>query len=96
MLFTLKTMCLAIYALALVGLAGVLPHGLATATQALALLFLVVHVLEVIFMFRYVRLYSGSSAMSVFLTLLFGLLHWKPLANAQTRAKSGAAQVSSA
>ena len=31
-------------------------------------------------MFKHVRKYRGPLAVSVLLTLLFGLLHWKPLA----------------
>jgi hypothetical protein len=38
-------------------------------------------------MFRHVRLYKGSLAVSIILTLLFGLLHWKPLADARARAE---------
>ena len=48
--------------------------------QNIALVLLVIHALEVIFMFKHVRLYRGSLAVSILLTLLFGLLHWKPLA----------------
>jgi hypothetical protein len=32
-----------------------------------------------------VRLYRGPLAISVALTLLFGLLHWKPLADEKAR-----------
>jgi hypothetical protein len=41
-------------------------------------------------MFRHVRLYKGPVAVSILLTLLFGLLHWKPLADARARAEPGA------
>lgn len=34
-------------------------------------------------MFKQVRLYHGPLAVSMLLTLLFGLLKWKPLADAQ-------------
>jgi hypothetical protein len=43
--------------------------------------------MELLFMFRHVRLYKGPLAVSVVLTLLFGLLHWKPLADAQARSR---------
>lgn len=76
----LKAACLAAYGLALAGLAGLLPPGLAGTMQNIALVLLVIHALEVIFMFKHVRLYRGSLAVSILLTLLFGLLHWKPLA----------------
>ena len=38
-------------------------------------------------MFRHVRRYRGPLALSVLLTLLFGLLHWKPLADARRNAE---------
>jgi hypothetical protein len=37
-----------------------------------------------------VRLYKGPLAVSIILTLLFGFLHWKPLADARARAETGA------
>jgi len=57
------------------------------ATRA-ALILLAVHVAELLFAFKHVRLYPGPLAVSVLLTLLFGLLHWKPLANAAIAAPS--------
>ena len=51
------------------------------ATRA-ALILLAIHVAELLFVFKHVRLYTGPLAVSVLLTLLFGLLHWKPLADA--------------
>ena len=57
------------------------------ATRA-ALILLAIHVAELVFVFKHVRLYTGPLAVSVLLTLLFGLLHWKPLADA---ARAGAA-----
>ena len=50
-----------------------------------ALVLLLIHVLEVLFAFKLVRLYKGPLAVSVLLTLLFGLLHWKPLAQASAK-----------
>lgn len=82
----LKAACLAVYGLALAGLAGLLPAGLAGTMQNIALALLVIHALEIVVMFKHVRLYRGPLAVSMLLTLLFGLLHWKPLADAQKRA----------
>jgi hypothetical protein len=82
----LKVACLAAYGLALAGLAGLLPPGLAGTMQNIALALLVIHALEIVVMFKQVRLYHGPLAVSMLLTLLFGLLHWKPLADAQKRA----------
>jgi uncharacterized protein YhhL (DUF1145 family) len=93
MMKLLKIACLATYALALAGLLGWLPPTLAGAgsialTASLALL--AIHALELALMFKHVRSYPGSLAASVALTLLFGLMHWKPLAEAQARAKQAA------
>jgi|ERR1700686_2053930 uncharacterized protein YhhL (DUF1145 family) len=79
----LKAACLAIYGLALAGLAGLLPHWLSWATQLVAAAFLCIHAVELAFVFGKVRLHRGSRAASVLLTILFGLLHWMPLANAR-------------
>jgi hypothetical protein len=50
------------------------------------LVLLLVHAVELVVMFKHVRLYRGSLAVSVLLTLLFGLLHWRPLAKAAAQA----------
>lgn len=46
---------------------------------------LAAHALEVVVFRRHVALYQGPMWLSVVLTLLFGLFHWKPLADAQAR-----------
>jgi hypothetical protein len=86
-LFILKAACLAIYALALAGLAGLLPHGISGSVQVVAATFLGVHTLELafIFMFRKVRLHRGSVGMLAILTIMFGLLHWLPFCVAKPR-----------
>ena len=82
----LKTACLAVYALALAGLPGPLPPGTSGPGPNIALRFLGVHAMEIVVMFKQVRLYRGPLVVSMLLTLLFGLLHWKPLADEQKRA----------
>lgn len=82
MYFVLKAVCLGIYALAMAGLAGLLPTGLAGSMQTIALVMLAVHAAELAVMFKHVKRYPGPLAISVLLTMLFGLLHWKPLADA--------------
>ncbi len=42
---------------------------------------LVIHVIEMAVMFKHVKRYPGPLAVSMALTLLFGMLHWKPLAD---------------
>lgn len=75
----LKIVCLTVYGMVLVGLAGWLRDELASAVQVIALVILSFHALELPFVFRYLRRYQGPLAVSVVLTLLFGLLHWMPL-----------------
>jgi hypothetical protein len=83
----LKAGLLVIYALAAASLLSLvsLPAAWASGLQYAAAVLLVVHALEAALMFRHVRLYRGSIAISIVLTLLFGLLHWKPLADAAKR-----------
>lgn len=76
---TLKAGCLAIYALALVGLFVPLPFGLQAPLLYAAVILLASHGLEALLMLRTVRRYPGSLATSLLLTLLFGFLHWWPL-----------------
>ena len=48
--------------------------------QKAALILLAAHTLELLFAFKSVQRYRGPLIDSIALTLLFGLLHWKPLA----------------
>lgn len=79
----LRGLCLLVYGLALARWAEVLPVGMATYAPVIAVALLAAHVLEVAFVFKHVRLYKGPLAVSVLLTVLFGLLHWKPMADEQ-------------
>ena len=81
MFLILKIACLIAYAMALAGLAGLLGSDLSARMQNVAAVLLILHALEVVFMFKHVRKYRGPLLVSVLLTLLFGLLHWKPLAD---------------
>jgi hypothetical protein len=82
----LRGLCLAVYAIALARLAGLLPPGSFERTPWIAAALLAAHAAEVGLFFRHLRLYPGPLALSVVLTLLFGLLHWKPLADRQAAA----------
>lgn len=79
--FFLRVLCLLAYTLALGKLAGLVPEGSFDRSPTVALVLLALHVGELLLMFKHVRLYKGPLALSVLLTLLFGLLHWKPLAD---------------
>ncbi|MFA7269081.1 MAG: hypothetical protein WC073_07040 [Sterolibacterium sp.] len=78
--FFLKAGCLAVYLLAIVGVFVELPFGATSAVQYLAIVLLGLHVLELFIAFKSVKLYPGPLLASIALTLLFGLLHWMPLA----------------
>ncbi len=92
MIYTLSKLgCLAIYALALGSLLMGWPTGsLATVMQGVALLMLVLHLLEMLLMRKQLAQLPGSPANTLVQTLLFGLLHWKPLLEAQTQARAQA------
>jgi uncharacterized membrane protein (UPF0136 family) len=81
--YSLRALCLLAYAMAIAKLAGLLPAGTFDRAPMVAGVLLAVHAAEVVLMFKQVRLYRGALAASVVLTLLFGLLHWKPLADQQ-------------
>ncbi|MFT5643738.1 MAG: hypothetical protein ACI83P_001285 [Janthinobacterium sp.] len=85
MMIMAKAACLAIYAMALMALTGLYSSALAGTIETIALVLLVIHALELVFVFKHVRLYRGSLAVSMVLTMLFGLLHWKPLAARQAQ-----------
>ena len=87
----LRAACIAAYVLAVVSLAGLLPPPMPSRVQIVAAGLLTLHAFELALVFRHVRLYRGPLAVSVLLTLLFGLLHWKPLVDA-SRAQARAAQ----
>jgi hypothetical protein len=82
----LRAQCLLVYVLALAVMSGLLPDGAFSRAPLIAGVLLAIHALETVVMFKHVRLYLGPLALSVVLKLLFGLLHWKPLADQQARA----------
>ena len=77
-----KLLCLVLYALALAGLAGWIHGPLATYSEIVAALFVVVHVVELPFFFKYIRTYRGGLASSVLQALLYGAFHSLPLMRA--------------
>lgn len=54
--------------------------------RIVAMLLMAAHLLEVVVCFKKVALHKGPLLDSVLLTLLFGFLHWKPMADAARRA----------
>ncbi len=84
----LKLACLMLYAAALAGAAGMWRGEAAATVQVIALVLLAAHALEAVVAFRLVRRYPGPLVVSICLTLLFGLLHLKPLARQAGREKT--------
>ena len=80
-----KVLCLVTYALALAVPFVTLPMGVGPHVQKLALILIAAHVLELPIAYRYLKLYNGPLIDSVAMSLLFGLLHWQPLAKASKR-----------
>jgi hypothetical protein len=76
----LKASCLAIYLLALVGAFVALPFGAESVLKNIVAILFGLYVLELAIAYQSVRRYPGPLIDSVALTLLFGLLHWLPLA----------------
>ena len=81
----LKAACLLIYALGLAAASGLLPESLSFMAPLTAVL-LAGHLLETVIMFRYIKRYLGPLAISIVLSLLYGLLHWVPLKRQATQA----------
>jgi uncharacterized protein YhhL (DUF1145 family) len=75
----LKSTCLAIYLVAVIGAFGMIPPGIASALQQVAVILLALHVLELLVAFKSVKRHPGPLVDSIALTLLFGFLHWRPL-----------------
>jgi uncharacterized protein YhhL (DUF1145 family) len=87
----LKALILVIYALALAALFGGWTSPWSAGVQTAAGWLLLVHAVELVFVLKHVRRYPGPLALSVLLTLLYGLLHWKPLADKTARTVRGRA-----
>ena len=75
-----KASCLALYLLAVASAFVAMPFGYTSALQNGAAILLGLHVLELLIFFKFVRRYPGQLVDSMALTLLFGFLHWLPLA----------------
>ena len=83
----LKIGAILTYVAALAAAAGLLPARIGRPVQVIAVGIVLLHALELLFAFRHVRRYRGPLAVSVLLTLLFGVLHWKPLADLETKGR---------
>jgi hypothetical protein len=79
MFTALKALCLLIYGVAILANFVAMPEWLASGVQMLAIIMLGIHVIETFFFWRYVKMWQGPLVGSIALTLLFGILHWKPM-----------------
>ena len=81
-----KSVCLLVFALGAADALGWLPgpwsSALPLSLAHIAVLLLLIHVLELTVAWRHLHRYRGPMAVSVVLHLLFGVMHWKPLADA--------------
>jgi hypothetical protein len=89
MISFLKALCLGTYALALAVPFVAFPLDAGPYVQKLALILLAAHILELPIAYRFLALYKGPLIDSVAMSLLFGLLHWQPLAKASRRSAQG-------
>jgi hypothetical protein len=77
--YFLRALCLLAYLLAVAGKFVGLSLDATLAMRIVAAILLLAHALELPFVMPHVRRYQGPLALSVLLTMLFGLLHWLPL-----------------
>ena len=80
MSLVMKFACIVVYALGIAGVVGLVRGPLASAGEILSIVLLGVHALELLFAFKFLHRHKGSMGASVLLALLFGVLHWAPLA----------------
>lgn len=88
----LRGLCLLAYAAALAHAAGWLPAGLAARAPLVAAVLLTLHAAELPIAVAHLRRDRRPLALGLLLTLLFGVLHWWPLARARAAGADGAAK----
>ena len=76
----MRIACLVAYALGIAAFAGLVHGPLAAAAAIVTIALVGLHALELLYAFRFLHRYRGSMGLSVVLALLFGVLHWAPLA----------------
>jgi uncharacterized protein YhhL (DUF1145 family) len=88
MTLVMKIACLVAYALGIAALLGLIHGPLAAAAAIVTIALLGLHALELLYAFKFLHRHAGSMGMSVLLALLFGVLHWAPLARQTPARKS--------
>ena len=84
----LKLACLVAYAAALATTLGWMSSTFGSRMQIVAPVLLGLHVLELGLAWKHLKRHPGPFGVSVLLALLFGVLHWKPLADQAKAAES--------
>ena len=87
-----KASVIAVYLLALASHLIAFPGQAGPIVQTMSVALLLIHALECLLAYRYIKLYSGPLLVSLVLSLLFGLLHWMPLARKAREAALAQAQ----
>jgi hypothetical protein len=82
----MRIACLGAYALGIAAFSGLIHGPLAGAAAIVTLVLIGLHALELLFAYKFLHRYKGSMGTSVVLALLFGVLHWAPLARQQPKA----------
>lgn len=77
--YLLRALCLLAYGAAIAKLAGLLPDGSFDRAPLVAAVLLFLHAAELLMVYKHLGRYAGGLRMSIVLTLLFGVLHWKSL-----------------
>lgn len=76
----LKSNLIALYVLAIISLWVPLPWDSGPILQRISIALIAIHAVETLVAFKYVKAYDGPLGKSVALSLLYGLLHWLPIA----------------
>ena len=87
-----KATILAVYLLGLASHIVAFPGQVGPIVQTMSLALLLIHALECLLAYRYIKLYEGALAVSLVMSMLFGLLHWMPLARKAREAALAQAQ----
>ena len=75
-----KATILVVYLLGIASHLVAFPGQAGPIVQTVSLALLLIHALECLLAYRYIKLYSGPLLVSLVLSMLFGLLHWMSLA----------------
>ena len=76
----LKSNLIALYVLAILSVWLPMPWDSGPILQKISVALIAIHAIETLVAFKYVRAYDGPLGKSVALSLLYGLLHWLPIA----------------